>query len=295
MKKIVLFLLLGGVLFLLSPYSSVVLIRYLFKEGVATTATDYPEHLQHVYIQESKDYDIFNPKTEPKATIIWLHGGAFVAGDKSDVYEYAVELAYKGFKVITVNYNRAPKGKFPSIINEIDLIISQLEPEIQGEFILAGDSAGAHLSLQYAIAQLDAAYLSLLNIDELHSQLEINKLILFCGPYNVNRLVNQVEKAPWLYRKIAKDVQKVYISKTTDMSLLNLIDYIPQNLPETFVSDAQNFSFLEDNLQLVEQLKRYNIEHTAIFPEGNTSHEFQFRMSEKPAQKVFKALIEFLY
>ncbi|HEY4538055.1 MAG TPA: alpha/beta hydrolase, partial [Erysipelothrix sp.] len=175
MKKIVLFLLLGGVLFLLSPYSSVVLIRYLFKEGVATTATDYPEHLQHVYIQESKDYDIFNPKTEPKATIIWLHGGAFVAGDKSDVYEYAVELAYEGFKVITVNYNRAPKGKFPSIINEIDLIISQLEPEIQGEFILAGDSAGAHLSLQYAIAQLDAAYLTLLNIDELHSQLEINK------------------------------------------------------------------------------------------------------------------------
>ncbi|HEY4537304.1 MAG TPA: alpha/beta hydrolase, partial [Erysipelothrix sp.] len=267
----------------------------LFKEGVATTAADYPEHLQHVYIQESKDYYIFNPKTEPKATIIWLHGGAFVAGDKSDVYEYAVELAYEGFKVITVNYNRAPKGKFPSIINEIDLIISQLEPEIQGEFILAGDSAGAHLSLQYAIAQLDAAYLSLLNIDELHSQLEINKLILFCGPYNVNRLVNQVEKAPWLYRKIAKDVQKVYISKTTDMSLLNLIDYIPQNLPETFVSDAQNFSFLEDNLQLVEQLKRYNIEHTAIFPEGNTSHEFQFRMSEKPAQKVFKALIEILY
>lgn len=290
-----LFLLIAGFIFLLSPYSSVVLIRYLFKDGVATTATHYQEHLQHVYIQESKDYDIFNPKIDSKATIVWLHGGAFVAGDKSDVYEYAVELAYEGFKVITINYKRAPKGKFPSIIKEIDLIISQLDSEVEGEFILAGDSAGAHLSLQYAIAQLDEAYLSLLNIGKLQSQLEINKLVLFCGPYNVDRLVNQIEKAPWRYRKIAKDVQKVYISKATDMSLLNLIDYIPEDLPATFVSDAQNFSFLDDNQQLVEQLKQYKIEHTAIFPKGNTSHEFQFRMSEKPAQKVFKALIEFLY
>ena len=79
------------------------------------------------------------------------------------------------------------------------------------------------------------------------------------------------------------------------MSLLNIIDYIPEDLPATFVSDAQIFSFLDGNQQLVEQLKQYKIEHTAIFPEGNTSHEFQFRMSEKPAQKVFKALIEFLY
>ena len=295
MKKVLIIAFLIIALFIMSPYATVVMIRAMFKGGVATTADHYDQHLENVSIREGKAYDIFTPKDSVKDTIVWIHGGAFVAGDKSDVYEYAVELAHSGYKVITIAYNRAPKGKFPTLLNEIDLTLHDLKSEIVGQLILAGDSAGAHLSLQYVIAQNNPKYFEKLQIEPFVSDQTIMKLVLFCGPYNVDRLVSQFSQAPWLYKKIAHDVKKVYVTKGSDLSLLNLTQFVPQSMPEIFISDANTLSFRADNLELVEKLKQLEIKHTAVFPEGETSHEFQFMMADKAAQDVFQALIEFLY
>ena len=41
-------------------------------------------------------------------TIFWIHGGAFVAGDKNDVRKYATYIASHGYNVVNINYPLAP-------------------------------------------------------------------------------------------------------------------------------------------------------------------------------------------
>ena len=85
------------------------MIRYLFKGGVAVESERYTSIKDDVQIRsnisyESNVYDEYSHKYNPSNNIIvWIHGGAFVAGDKEDIKEYATELAYEGFTVINMN------------------------------------------------------------------------------------------------------------------------------------------------------------------------------------------------
>jgi len=105
--------------------------------------------------ENSLRLDIYLP--EPAATkaakpklVVWVHGGAWRAGSKSDVpHEKFTAL---GFAVASVDYRLSPVAQFPAQIHDIKGAIRFLRAKADvfgfdaSSIVVAGSSAGGHLA-----------------------------------------------------------------------------------------------------------------------------------------------------
>ena len=86
---------------------------------------------------------------QQRPLIVFVHGGAWMHGDKKDYSFIGEAFAKEGFDVAVINYHLAPKHIFPSYINDLSLALnylhqSQLKLQIAAEnIVLMGHSAGA--------------------------------------------------------------------------------------------------------------------------------------------------------
>jgi acetyl esterase/lipase len=100
--------------------------------------------------------DIFLPLTGnvPYPVLIWIHGGGWKSGDKSQFRnsDNKAELLDHGYAVIVINYRLSGEAKFPAQIFDVKAAIRwiransskyQLNPDKIGVW---GSSAGGHLS-----------------------------------------------------------------------------------------------------------------------------------------------------
>lgn len=105
--------------------------------------------------------DVFLPAgrtTEETRLFIYIHGGAWVSGDKNEILAFRslVESSFPGYAIISLNYSLlnlgTGTGQFPDqendIIEAINYIVSKTEEwNVSNNIILAGASAGGHLAL----------------------------------------------------------------------------------------------------------------------------------------------------
>lgn len=90
-------------------------------------------------------------------TLLLVHGGGWVEGDKVDM-NYAVDIIKQflpDYAIVNVNYRLATTENyaFPMQIDDIDAIVQKLKVEnygISDDFGFIGTSAGGHLSLLYS-------------------------------------------------------------------------------------------------------------------------------------------------
>ena len=105
--------------------------------------------------------DVFLPETRDTntATVLLLHGGAWVAGDKggAEMKDIRNLLVNEGFAVASMNYRYAC-GDYTKQMDDVEGAISYIRSNSQdwkinnSRFALIGLSAGGHLSLLYAHA-----------------------------------------------------------------------------------------------------------------------------------------------
>ena len=51
---------------------------------------------------------------------MWIHGGGWVSGDKSDPGHYLTRLSAGGFTVVSLNYSLAPEKRYPLAIAQLN-------------------------------------------------------------------------------------------------------------------------------------------------------------------------------
>ena len=99
---------------------------------------------------EGLNVRIFN-NNESK-TLIYLHGGGFVAGSVDSYSNLCDKLAHElKAKVISIEYNLAPEVKFPQSLKEIYCVCQKIVHQ-EANVAIMGDSAGANLA--FAVANL---------------------------------------------------------------------------------------------------------------------------------------------
>ena len=93
-------------------------------------------------------YRSSSPRTE-RPLIVFVHGGAWMHGDKKDYGFVGEAFAKEGFDVAVINYHLAPEHIFPSSIDDLSLALnfmSQSQQKLQiavENIVLMGHSAGA--------------------------------------------------------------------------------------------------------------------------------------------------------
>lgn len=117
--------------------------------------------------------DVFLPQGQgngPFPLVIWVHGGGWAAGDKSDIgrdedikmNDTKKLLLAKGYAVAAPNYRTLPDTKFPEPMQDVAASVRFLRAHAgefgldTNRFALMGDSAGAHLGAMTAMTPKNA-------------------------------------------------------------------------------------------------------------------------------------------
>ena len=118
----------------------------------------------------------------------------FVGGDKSDITEYAVQVANEGYIVVNLNYELAPQATYPTPLNQLKEAYNFIahnagEYDIDMDYVyFAGDSAGAQIVSQFVNIQVDQQYSTKIAMDAVVPTTTIKGMLLFCGPYDISQV-----------------------------------------------------------------------------------------------------------
>ena len=210
-----------------------------FPEGVVCRANvrygpEGSDHLLNVYYPEGT--------TEALPTIVSIHGGGYVYGDKEVYHFYCADLARRGFTVVNFNYRLAPKSKFPTPLEDTNRVMKWLVTCADKYFMdpdrvcIVGDSAGAQLASQYAAIWANPEYAALFSFKV--PAIHIRALGLNCGMYDLRPMVGKRMTG------LALD----YLGRGFDMDdpRLGVLDAIGANYPPAYLLTAHN-DFLRDN------------------------------------------------
>ncbi len=100
----------------------------------------------------SQTMDVFFPAAGgPWPALVYVHGGSWMYGDKSEAGMFAHRMTADGYLVVSVNYRLYPAGRFPDMIEDVKCAIRSLRAHADqlnldpDRIAAAGSSAGGHL------------------------------------------------------------------------------------------------------------------------------------------------------
>ncbi|MBF7688637.1 alpha/beta hydrolase [Acinetobacter rathckeae] len=148
--------------------------KFFLTENVA-----YGEH-------ERQNFDLYRAVSsrQDRALIVFVHGGTWARGDKSDYAFVAESFTQDGFDVLVLNYRLAPQHRFPDYVSDLIHAVNYLHAQQQElsisteNLVLMGHSAGA-FNIMSALYHKDAQ-------DVFDGIDQIKAVIGLAGPYHFN-------------------------------------------------------------------------------------------------------------
>ena len=106
-----------------------------------------------------------DPPTEGAPVLLYVHGGAWIIGDKREQgLPMMFELARRGWVCVTINYGLSPKVVWPEHIVDCKRALAWTRAHIPdyggdpGSIAVSGGSAGGHLSALLGLTANDPAF-----------------------------------------------------------------------------------------------------------------------------------------
>lgn len=305
--------------FKISPYPSALLVRSAFKTSGEKTnlalnkfvKAGYTE-IADINYQPGNDnalLDIYYYKdlvnTVGKLpTIVWIHGGGWVGGDKVDISSYSKLLAEAGYIVVSLNYTRAPEANFPVQIKEVLSAIDFLKKNSDKydvdttKIFLAGDSGGAHIVSVTANTIFNKSYSIDLKLRSSIDKGTIKGLILFCGPYDMFNVNFEGEFGGFLKTVLWSYSGTKDFLNNRDFKSASIINYVTKEFPPVFISVGNKDPLEPQSRQLARKLTRLNVYVDSLFfaedymPE--LSHEYQFDLELDASKTALSRVKQFM-
>ncbi|QCI67160.1 alpha/beta hydrolase [Phreatobacter stygius] len=308
----------GYAAFKLSPWPSVMLIRFAFDMDAAARNRALERHLPGKVTEwrdqrygQSSDalFDIFLPSdadatSKPLPMIVWIHGGGFVAGNKADTVGYLRILAAGGYAVVGIGYSTAPGARYPTPVVQANEALAFLVanagrwPIDRSRIFLAGDSAGAQIAAQLAAAIGGPGYAASIGIAPAIEPGALRGIVLFCGVYDASAIDLDggfgwfIRTVLWSYlgtRDYAGDPRLAEFSVARHLS---------PRFPPAFVSVGNADPLAPQSVMMAEAIRAQGVAvDTLFFPAGHSPplpHEYQFNLDEQAGRQALERLGTFL-
>jgi len=239
-------------------------------------------------------------------TVVWIHGGAWISGDKENVDPYLRILASHGYTTISVNYTIAPEAIYPTAVVQLNDALAYIvehaaelnvDPD---QIVLAGDSAGAQLASQLVAITTNSDYARLMGIRPALGENQLVAAILNCGVYDMKRMSDLTGIPAWGF-KIAlwgytgtKNWSETYAGAT-----MSTIDFVNSSFPPTFISggNGDGLTWLQ-TVPMSAVLKDAGVDvDELVWPANHVPalpHEYQFHLDFKEARAALDRTLEFL-
>ncbi|MGX5737109.1 alpha/beta hydrolase [Bosea thiooxidans] len=306
----------GYAAFSLSPWPAALLIRLAFGYDAAQTTSALAAHVP-AGIREQRDIaygsaaeerlDIYLPQggAQPrKPTIVWIHGGGFVAGDRQDVAPYLKILAGRGYATVAIGYTRAPTAHYPRPVLQANAALGFLQREgsrlglDSQHIVLAGDSSGAHIAAQLAAGLTGPDYAALIGLKPAIEPVALRGAVLFCGLFDPTALDlagpfgSFVRAALFGYFGTANPLDSERITQAA------IPRYVTEAFPPSFISAGNGDPLAPQSVTMAQALRDRGVRvDTLFFPpehEPKLEHGYQFDLDRSPGREALERLTAFL-
>lgn len=235
--------------------------------------TKYPNSYLDIWYA-SADHSVKRP------TIIYIHGGGFIFGDKlsgdplaqskgRDVDWYA-ELATRGYNVVSPNYAFAPEYRFPVQIEQVDQMLSFLT-ENQEEYgldmdrvFLGGGSAGADLSEIYGAVLVNPEYAKEIGVLPSIRKEQIVGLLIDEAALSVRNFEENMNAMLGCW--MGEDV----LPNSSKADILDATKWIEDHYIPSFINTSNQEIYFEDSAR----------DLAAVLERNGTDHELFYRGKE---------------
>jgi len=170
------------------PSFAFIKIAYLLKlikivdlqPPVPETLIEYKDIEYKKIGDKSLQLDIYHRKNldQPAPALIFIHGGGWRTGKRSDYLPYLIDFAEKGYVTVTVSYRLQKQAKFPAAVKDVKCAIKWLRVFARDYFIdpekiaVIGGSAGGHLALMVGYSANDPYFENECEFDSVNSRVQ---------------------------------------------------------------------------------------------------------------------------
>lgn len=307
-----------AIVWVASPWPAALLIRAMFEKGGQDTVNEMLPYVPDGGLNEqfgiaygtgaNETFDTFSPTggTEALPTVVWIHGGAWISGEASNVDPYIKILASKGYTTVSLNYTISPEVTYPVAINQLNEALAYLlqnadEYRIDPDRIfIAGDSAGANYTSQLGVITTNPEYAALLDITPALKPEQLRGVILNCGIYDVSGIPNAPGIGGWGFRiALWAYLGERDWSNTAGGQEMSTLDYVTADFPTTWISGGNGDPLTPTQSEpLASKLDGLGVDVTTVFypedHEPSLPHEYQFHLDFADAQSALESTIQWL-
>lgn len=307
------------VAFQLSPWPSVLAIRWVFDRGAAEASDALRKHLPAgVTEQRGLRYDAGDPdawmdvyfppqvqgSTQRLTTVVWVHGGGFVSGRREDIANYLHILAARGFVVVNVDYSIAPGATWPTPTRQLNAALGYLQQHAgalnidTSRIVLAGDSAGAQIAAETANAITSPAHAQRVGVSPSLQPGQVAGVLLFCGPYDTELVQWESPFAGFMRTVLWAYTGRKDFREDPRLDTFSVVRHVTPAFPPAFIS-AGNADPLEPHSRaLADALRAQGVRVDALFfPKDYApalAHEYQFNLDNEAGQQAMDRSVAFL-
>ena len=305
------------VAFQFTPWPGVIVIRWLFDAGAKQTSDALVKHLppdvvarlDEVYDAGSPQgrLDVFFPagsEGRKLTTVVWIHGGGFVSGRKEDIGNYGRVLAGQGFTVVSVDYTIAPEAQYPGPVRQVNAALAWLvrnadrlpiDPE---RIVLAGDSAGAHIAAQLAIATTAPDYARGLGLAPSLPPGRLAGVLLLCGVYGTDDMKLEGPFGLFLRTALRSYFGLDDFRADPRLEQFALARHVTKDFPPAFISAGNGDPLLPQSRTLAAALRARGVRVDELFFPADYSpalpHEYQFNLDTAAGREALARSVGFL-
>lgn len=302
--------------FELSPRPSATLIRMAFdKQSTQLNAALAPLRPAYVRAQENIPYDSDDPDAlldlytpdlggGRRPLVVWVPGGAWVAGGKEAIANYSALLSGHGYAVAALDYSLAPGAHYPKPVRQVSQALAFLERNAErfqldtAHVFLAGDSAGAQIAAQVANVITSPSYAAALEIEPPLQRRQLSGLLLYCGAYDLELLNFEGPHGDFLHSVLWAYSGDRKFRDNPDFATLSVRQYLTADFPPTFISSGNGDPLLAQSRAMAARLDELGVPVTTLFFPDDYSpalpHEYQFNLAVPAGRLALQESLRFL-
>lgn len=305
----------------LTPWPMAMVIRRVFERGGAQSAAGMLPHVPDgvtgrldlpsaTGARHDRDtrFDVFRPDsaTGPLPTVVWIHGGGWVAGHKSDVAPYLKVLAAQGFTTVGLDYTRGPEAHYPTAVRQLNQALAHLIERADDygidptSIVLAGDSAGAQLASQLTTMITNPTYAGQVGIAPALRPEQLAGVILNCGVYDLDMMSRATGLVGWGFKKaLWAYTGSRHWATTPAGTQMSTLRFVTRDFPPTYLSGGNGDGLTTgQSIPLAERLRTLGVPVSALFFDDDhqppQQHEYQFALGTAEADEALTATLTFL-
>lgn len=307
----------------LSPKPGAFFIKQLFDRPYGVTNPNHfnavvdqvtvVKDLTYQSVRERNQYDVYLPtdlaEDEKLPVVLWMHGGGFVGGHKSQMLEFATYIVAEArVAFIAFNYALAPNEKYPSQLEQLNEAVKHVVKDEAlsdivdfTQLVIGGDSAGAQIAGQYVLLQTNAAYRHSLGYRHSLVSNQIKGFVSYCGPLAMSQMATVRHDSPILrffYDTVSRSmIGSRQWNERSELFEASLVDHVQATFPASFITDGNKHSFEAQGLAFVDRLKALHVPVRSLFyteSEEEFAHEYQFAYQSEAGKTCLIETVAFL-